>query len=95
MTDTAEELSVLREEINRIDRDILRLFEERMDVSRRVAAYKLAHSMPVLDAAREAEVIASRGNLAQAGNKEYAECLFRCIMEQSRTEQEKLIEAQK
>ena len=53
-------LTELRGELDAIDREMVALFERRMAVAREVAAYKLANGLPVLDASREAQVIASR-----------------------------------
>ena len=47
------DLNELRAAIDRIDREIQGLFEERMAVSDAVAAYKKARGLPVRDAARE------------------------------------------
>ena len=55
-----EELNALREQIDGLDRQLAALFEERMEVCRRVGAYKAAHGLPVLDARREREVLASK-----------------------------------
>ena len=50
------ELSESRAKIDAIDREIVRLFEERMRVSHDVACYKRATGKPVLDpAARSSE----------------------------------------
>ena len=49
-----ERLEKARETINRVDAEIARLFEERMEAAREVAAYKKEHGLPILDAAREA-----------------------------------------
>ena len=38
-----EDLLQLRQEIDEIDQEMVRLFEKRMDVSRRVAEYKIAN----------------------------------------------------
>ena len=46
-----------RNEIDRIDREILRLFEERMEVAESVAAYKIRTGKQVLDPEREKEKI--------------------------------------
>ncbi len=50
-------LKKAREDINRIDREIVRLFEERMTAVASVAAYKAENGLPILDAKREREVI--------------------------------------
>ena len=47
----------LRNEIDQIDRQLVQLFEKRMEVSTEIAAYKLANEIPVLDAQREKNVI--------------------------------------
>ena len=52
------ELNELRGEIDAIDAQLTELFLRRMDVTRRVGEYKQAHGIPVLDPAREREVLA-------------------------------------
>lgn len=51
------ELDNARKKINVIDKEIARLFEERMICSKEVAEYKIQHAMPIFDASREQEVI--------------------------------------
>ena len=46
-----------RERINKIDGEMARLFIERMEAARDVAAYKKENGMPIFDASREAQVI--------------------------------------
>lgn len=53
--DTMEKL---REQIDRIDKELVALFEERMEVSRQIARYKVKNNLPITDKAREKEVIA-------------------------------------
>ena len=52
-------LQEYREDIDRIDTQIVRLFEERMKVSEAVAGYKIEKGMQVLDQDREREKILS------------------------------------
>lgn len=59
------DLQTLRGEIDTIDRQMVALFEKRMACARGVAAYKLAHDMPVLDASREEQVLASRAAMLE------------------------------
>lgn len=47
------DLRELRDEIDRIDRQLLPLFIERMELCGAVADYKMENGLPVLDAARE------------------------------------------
>ena len=50
-------LEEARKTINEVDEEMARLFERRMEAVAKVAAYKKAHGLPVLDAAREEQVI--------------------------------------
>ena len=87
-------LAEMREAIDRIDEEIVRLFEARMEQSRRIARYKQAHHMKVLDAGREEAVLNSRAAmvrdplLAPAARE-----LFTCIMAISREAQHTLMDS--
>ena len=59
-------LEEARKRINEIDREMARLYEMRMKAVADVARYKMENGLPVLDAAREREVIAR--NLALIEN---------------------------
>ena len=52
-----------RAEINRVDREMARLFSARMAAVRQVAEYKRAAGIPVLDREREAQIIANNAAL--------------------------------
>ncbi len=87
------ELKELREQIDQIDIQIQKLFEQRMDVVKSVAAYKKQHQLPVLHTSREDEVI--RQVLDRAA-PEYAsgeKVLFTNIMDISKCNQKKLIQS--
>jgi chorismate mutase/prephenate dehydratase len=51
------ELKDARETINRIDSEMAKLFEQRMDAVRDVAEYKRARGIPVEDKEREQSLI--------------------------------------
>ena len=51
------DLEKARKQINEVDREMARLFVERMDAARQVANYKKEHGLPVEDTAREEEII--------------------------------------
>lgn len=63
-------LEEARVEINRIDREIARLFEERMKQVESVIAYKIENNLPILDSSREKEVIERNLKLLQNKNLE-------------------------
>ena len=53
------DLKDLREKIDKIDDELIRLFQERMMIAADVAAYKKESGMAVLDKARERQKLAS------------------------------------
>ena len=77
------ELAQIRQELDEIDREMVKLFERRMTLCREVARTKLTQGKPVLDASREAQVLESLVEAVQA--------LYREMMALSRQEQEKLL----
>ena len=52
------DLKDVRTDINETDKEIIKLFERRMDLSKEVALYKAKNSLPVFDSKREAEKLA-------------------------------------
>ena len=60
-----EELKAYRDQIDKIDRQLADLFQQRMEVVDKVGQYKLAHNIPVLDAAREQQVLQAKAALAR------------------------------
>ena len=86
-----EELAALRGEIDRVDGDIQTLFETRMALVEKIAVFKKAQGLPVLDAIREAEKLLSVDARAAAGMADYDAALFRELMALSRRRQEKLL----
>lgn len=52
-----EELAQLRRDIERIDRRVVELLAERLELGKRTGEIKRDAGKPILDAAREAEVI--------------------------------------
>lgn len=85
-------LDVLRGNIDEIDHQIVHLFERRMAVTKAVGEYKQEIGMPVLDAARERDVIAKKLNMLT--NQELQSdvvLLYETIMGISRRQQRNLV----
>ncbi|NLJ01588.1 MAG: bifunctional 3-deoxy-7-phosphoheptulonate synthase/chorismate mutase type II, partial [Bacteroidales bacterium] len=61
-TQTTEDLSVLRGQIDELDNDLLQLLAKRMRVSREIGQYKLEHEMPILQTQRYDEILTDRAN---------------------------------
>ena len=90
-----EELRQYRDQIDIIDRQLAELFQQRMDVVDGVGRYKLERGIPVLDAAREREVLAAKAALARdEGMSADLAALFENIMAISRRRQRKLVREQ-
>ncbi len=82
------DLNTLRRELDELDSDLAALALRRMAISEEVAAYKLAHGLPILDEAREAQVLQSRSALgATALEREELRQLFAGLMRLSRARQ--------
>ena len=85
------EINELRESINEIDEQLVRLFCERLEAAKRIAEYKKENSLPVLDREREKTVLDKVSDLADDGKEEYVRELYQMIFELSRNCQQELI----
>ncbi len=86
------DLLELRDKIDEIDREIVRLFEERMEVSRKVADFKIRTGKAVFDKEREADKLKKIKELAHTPfNATGAEELFQQVMSMSRKLQYQLL----
>lgn len=81
-------LQEYRTQIDRIDRELVRLFAERMTVSGKIAIYKRENSLPVYDAQRERKKLAEVKAMLPDELKEYGASLYERIFELSRNWQE-------
>ena len=79
------DLSELRVEIDNVDRQMVELFEKRMDIASRIADYKIANGKKVFDRDREIQKIKAVKELAHSDfNKVGVEELFSQLMSVSR-----------
>ncbi|MGI6449942.1 MAG: prephenate dehydratase [Desulfitobacteriia bacterium] len=53
-----DELTILRQEIDRLDQELLQLLALRMETVRKIADYKQTNKLPILNQSREQEVLA-------------------------------------
>jgi len=85
------DLDELRKEIDAVDRQIVALFEKRMEISERIAAYKQKVGMQVRDEKREQEKIHQVQNLTHTDfNRQHIEELYTLFISLSRKLQEEL-----
>ena len=89
------ELENLRERIDTIDKELIALFEERMDIVSDIAKYKIKNNLPVLNQNREDIVVSKVKSTVK--NKDYTDSatnLIKDIMEISKKFQQKIISKQ-
>lgn len=86
-----DELQSLRRDIDAIDRELVELFRQRMDVTHRVGEYKRSQGIPVLDQERERQVLQNKGALAGEELRPAVITLFQTIMALSRRQQRDLM----
>lgn len=89
------ELENLRERIDTIDKELIALFEERMNVVNDIAEYKIKNNLPILNQNREDIVISKVKSTVK--NKDYTDSaidFIKHIMEISKKFQQKIISTQ-
>ena len=86
-----DDLTLMRREIDCIDRQIVALFEQRMAVTSRVGQYKFRRGLPVLDRSRERQLLAGKAALLDdPGLSADVTELFETILTISRRQQRQL-----
>ena len=76
------DLEEIRSRIDQIDRKLIELIEERLEIVREVALYKKENNMKIFDRKREEEVVDK--NLSNVKNEElkhYIEIILKDIMD--------------
>ena len=81
------DITELRNEIDRIDDQLVKLFVERMEVSERIGAYKKANNLPVFDPGRERAKLQEVAAMAGSGMENYTRTLYATLFELSRSYQ--------
>lgn len=81
------EIKELREQIDIIDDELVRLFAKRMDISKQVAEYKKENNLPIHVPAREREILQEVAKKSGADLSDYTRVLYSMIFELSRSYQ--------
>ncbi len=85
-------LESIRVGIDECDKQIIQILARRFGLALEVGKYKAIRNLPVLDKARETQLLADRRRQAsEAGNYSMGE-IFKLILEESRRIQTKVIE---
>ena len=83
------EITELRNRIDSIDSELVRLFKERMDLSAQIADQKKAENLPICVPAREREILQRVASLAGSDMANYTRVLYSMLFELSRSYQSK------
>ncbi len=83
------ELNELRNQIDEIDQELVKLFVKRMSISSKVADYKKANNMPIHVPAREREILKDVAEKAGPEMANYTRVLYSLMFELSRSYQSK------
>lgn len=83
------DLNALRDQIDSIDSELVRLFTQRMDIAAKVADYKKENHMPIYVPARERAVLQSVAEQAGPDMANYTRVLYSMLFELSRSYQSK------
>ncbi len=85
------DLQELRAEIDVVDLQLVKLLEQRMDIARKIGAYKAEHGLSVFDPKRENEKISSmRAKAENPENGDAVEKLFHALMDASKDAQTRI-----
>lgn len=85
-------LDDLRKDIDKVDKELIKLFEKRMDIATKIAEYKKKNDMNVLDAQRQRQKLADICEQTEDEDmKRYLRTLYSVIFELSCSKQNKLL----
>ena len=92
-TQTTENLSELRKQIDECDNELIQTLAKRMRISREIGTYKKEHDMTILQTGRYNEILEKRGSQASlcGMDTEFAKKVFEAIHEESVRQQMEII----
>ncbi|MFZ7133782.1 MAG: chorismate mutase [Eubacteriales bacterium] len=85
-------LEQLRSDIDKIDVQLISLFEKRMDISQEIAEYKENNGLCIYDESREKQVITKNLENAQEKYRKYIKDFIFCVMKISKDVQQSELE---
>ncbi len=88
------DIQEIRKEIDRVDDQFVKLFNERMHLSSQIAEAKREQDLPVLNVRREREILNEVAAKSDPELANYGQVLYSLIFELSRSYQEKLLKTE-
>ena len=87
-----DKLNESRKQIEQIDKEMAKLFCQRLDAAKEIADYKKERALPVYDALRESELIKANLSYVEKGeHAEFYELFIKDVMKNSRLYQDRII----
>lgn len=83
------DLTELRQEIDKLDDELVRVFGQRMEVAAQISDYKKEHNLPILQPARERDKLKDVAEKARPEMANYTRVLYSMLFELSRSYQSK------
>lgn len=83
------EIKKSRDKIDTLDREIVKLLVERMNLSAEIASYKKANAIPLFDKTREEDLLEKIVSLS-GDVSDYTQKIYLEILKQSKAYQEKI-----
>ncbi len=81
------DIQELRNRIDQVDTELVRLYGERMKLAREIGRYKRENDLPVMDTKREKALLDRVGRLAGEENENGVRALYSLLLSQSRAVQ--------
>ncbi|MBR5542608.1 MAG: chorismate mutase [Oscillospiraceae bacterium] len=81
----------LRENIDKIDSELVKLIGKRMETAAKIGEYKRENKLPVYDAERERELLLRVSDLAGEDMSTYTRVIYQTMMDAARSYQKKLM----
>lgn len=88
-----KDLAQCRAEIDVVDRQIIKLFEERMEICKDVVRYKMAHNLQIFDSSREQAILDALAEKATPEMLPYTQELWRTLMALSKQLQQTIVDS--
>ena len=93
-TQTTENISMLRQQIDELDEQLLSLLSKRMRISKEIGMYKKENNMPILQSGRYTEILDRRGKMGEELDltADFVKEIMKSIHEESVKTQMKVME---
>ncbi|MEF9921581.1 MAG: prephenate dehydratase domain-containing protein [Anaerovoracaceae bacterium] len=94
MKTNENEIDYLRQDIDNIDGEMVKLIEKRMRVAEKIAKYKEGKNLPIVDAMRERHKMDEITDMSADDLTSYTRILYSTIFEMSREHQRKILKSE-